>query len=206
MFRGDYGADSGGECTVPVVRRFRTPLNGLGVFWYSYDVGPVHILMFSTEHHFEEGSRQYLWIQNDLKSVNRTRTPWIVVGSHRPMFASDFGDNADQLTSIATQLQLHLEPMFYRHKVDVNLFAHLHSYERSCAMYQEKCVNDGITHVLIGMSGIGLNAQTRAAAHWSRYRDAKFGYTTIIANKTVLHFRYHHNANDNVADQFVLTK
>ena len=33
LFRGNYGADSGGECAVPVVHRFRTPSNGLGVFW-----------------------------------------------------------------------------------------------------------------------------------------------------------------------------
>ena len=89
MFRGNYGADSGGECAVPVVHRFHSPSNGLGVFWYSYDVCPVHIIMFSTEHHFEETSRQYKWLENDLKSVNRTRTPWIIDGSHRPMFTSE---------------------------------------------------------------------------------------------------------------------
>ena len=56
------------------------------------------------------------------------------------------------------------------------------------------------------MSGIGLTAQSHAAAHWSRYRDAVFGYSVIIANKTHLSFRYHHNSNDDVADHFMLSK
>ena len=84
----------------------------------------------------------------DLRSVNRSRTPWIIVGSHRPMYAS-IRDNAHDFDYIALMLQFHLEPLFYRYHVDVNLFAHRHSYERTCPMYQERCVSDGITNVLM---------------------------------------------------------
>jgi hypothetical protein len=45
-FRGNYGYDSGGECAIPMVRRFHSPSNGNGLFWYSFDVGPIHILIF----------------------------------------------------------------------------------------------------------------------------------------------------------------
>ena len=31
---------------------------------------------------------QFLWIEKDLKSVDRKKTPWIVVTSHRPLYAS----------------------------------------------------------------------------------------------------------------------
>ncbi|CAF2896916.1 unnamed protein product [Rotaria sp. Silwood2] len=83
---GNYGYDSGNECAVPMVHRFRSPSNGNGLFWYSFDVDPVHVLCYSTEHDFLPLSLQYAWIERDLSSVDRSRTPWIIVESHRHMY------------------------------------------------------------------------------------------------------------------------
>ena len=201
---GDYGTDSGGECAVPMVRRFHSPSNGNGLFWYSFDVGPVHILYFSTEHNFLINSTQYDWIDNDLRSVNRTLTPWLIVGSHRHMYSSQY-DSAGE-NNIAANLQLHLEPLFYKYHVDLNLFAHRHSYERTCPMFQNKCVSDGVTHVLIGMAGQSLDTSKYQSVEWSKYRDIQFGYTTIYANQTYLQFTYYHDSDDQIADQFELHK
>ena len=44
--------------------------------------------MMSTENNFTAGSPQYKWMENDLKSVNRTLTPWVVIAGHRPMYSS----------------------------------------------------------------------------------------------------------------------
>lgn len=44
--------------------------------------------MMSTENNFTAGSPQYEWMENDLKSVNRTLTPWVVIAGHRPMYSS----------------------------------------------------------------------------------------------------------------------
>ena len=57
-------------------------------FRYSYDYGSVHFIMMSSEHDFREGSRQYKWLENDLKNVDRKKTPWVVLGGHRPMYTS----------------------------------------------------------------------------------------------------------------------
>ena len=202
--RGDYGRDSGGECAVPMVRRFHSPSNGNGLFWYSFKVGPAHILFFSTEHDFRPNSTQYEWIENDLRSVNRSITPWLIVGSHREMYTSE--DNSVGETEITEKLQEYLEPVFYKYHVDLNLFAHRHSYERTCPMYQNKCVSDGITHVLIGMAGQTLEHGKYRPVEWSKYHDAQYGYTTIYANQTYLHFTYYHSNDDKIADQFILRK
>lgn len=203
LFRGNYGTDSAGECSVPMVRRFHTPSNGNGLFWYSFDVGPIHIVFYSTEHDFLSSSPQYDWLEEDLRLVNRSRTPWIIVGSHRPMYSSITREVDDKIKSM---LQSNLEPMFYKYHVDLNLFAHIHSYERSCPMYQEQCLDDGIVHVLIGMAGHNLDFDTYTGAKWSLFHDQQFGYTQISANRTYLHFRYHHNIDDAIIDEFVLTK
>ena len=44
--------------------------------------------MMSSEHDIRPGSRQYTWLENDLKKVDRNKTPWIVLGGHRPMYTS----------------------------------------------------------------------------------------------------------------------
>ena len=186
-----------------MVRRFRSPSNGNGLFWYSFDVGPVHVVHYSTEHDFLHSSPQYKWLENDLSSVDRARTPWIIVGSQRPMYASETDEPDD---FIKLMLQVYLEPLFYRFHVDLNLFAHRHSYERSCAMYQQKCVSNGITNVLIGMAGQNLDKGSYVTTEWSKFHDQQFGYTTIFANRTYLHFTYFHSDNDQIADQFNLQK
>ncbi|CAF3752081.1 unnamed protein product [Rotaria socialis] len=200
---GNYAYDSGGECAVPMVHRFHSPSNGNSLFWYSFDVGPVHIIYYSTEHDFRHTSPQYAWLEQDLRSVDRSRTPWIIVGSHRPMYASETDEPYD-FTKII--LQLSLEPLFYKYHVDVNLFAHKHSYERTCPMFQQKCVSDGITHVLIGMAGQDIDSGQYSGAAWSRYHDQEYGYSQLWANRTYLYFSYYHNSDDMIADQFTLEK
>lgn len=45
-------------------------------------------MMMSTEHNFTQGSPQYEWMGKDLKNVNRSLTPWIVIAGHRAMYTS----------------------------------------------------------------------------------------------------------------------
>ncbi|CAF0977712.1 unnamed protein product [Adineta ricciae] len=198
---GNYGYDSGGECAVPMVHRFHSPSNGNGLFWYSFDIGPVHIVYYSTEHDFRRSSPQYNWLENDLRSVNRTRTPWLIVGSHRPMYTS-----LVVIDLVGLMLQLYIEPLLYTYQVDLNLYAHIHSYERTCSMYQHQCVENGITQVLIGMGGHDLTYGNYSGAAWSVYHDIEFGYTHIKANRTHLTFSYYHTEDDRLVDQFQLKK
>ena len=46
---------AGGECALPTARRFWAPTTEETDYWYSYDFGPIHFLMYSTEHEFHKG-------------------------------------------------------------------------------------------------------------------------------------------------------
>ena len=52
--------------------------------YYSFDHGPIHFVQFSTEVNFEPGSDQYAFVTADLAAVDRSKTPWINAGFHRP--------------------------------------------------------------------------------------------------------------------------
>ena len=92
-----YRKDSGGECGIPYDRRFNMPgpelkskdfLTGSRNIYHSVNVGMVHFIMLSSEHNMTKGSEQYIWLENDLKSVDRKVHPWIVFGQHRPYYGT----------------------------------------------------------------------------------------------------------------------
>ena len=64
---------------------------------YSFDYASVHFIMMSTEHNFTQGSPQYDWMEQDLKNVNRSLTPWVVMAGHRAMYTSQKIESKDLL-------------------------------------------------------------------------------------------------------------
>lgn len=50
---------------------------------FSFDYGNIHLVMLNTETDFTINSPQYNWLAQDLSSVNRALTPWLIVTGHR---------------------------------------------------------------------------------------------------------------------------
>ena len=151
---GNMGDDSLGECGVPTAARFDGTGNGNKVFWYSFDEGGVHVVVMSSEHDWRQGSTQYAWLASDLKSVNRTKTPWIILATHRMMYTTQAKEVNDYKVSLGMREQL--EDLLYAYQVNLMLVGHQHSYERSCAAYRGECVKDGVsgtTHLVVGSAG-----------------------------------------------------
>ena len=133
--------------------------------YYSFDQGPVHFLQMSTEEAFSPGSPQWTFIVRDLQSVNRTRTPWVVVGMHRPIYTSSL--NGVTFTSdqgVASDLREALEQVFFTYQVDMTWSGHVHVYERTCPIYQKTCLGyaaDGTAnapvHTCFGNGGYALS-------------------------------------------------
>lgn len=48
--------------------------------WYSFNTGNVHFLILDSERPTQHGSPQHSFAAADLAAVNRSVTPWIVVG------------------------------------------------------------------------------------------------------------------------------
>jgi len=128
---GNFGNDSGGECGVPTVSHFTMPnsTNSNGLFWYSFDYGSVHTTVISTEHDLSPGSVQHGWLVADLQSVDRQRTPWVVVEGHRPLYESQmkWEDNA-----VGIVRRYELDDVLQDNNVDLVLAGHYHSYMRTC--------------------------------------------------------------------------
>ena len=111
--------------------RFFMPANGNGNLWFSFNIGPVHVASISSEHNYTIGSEQWLWLQNDLQSVDRSVTPWVFVSLHRPIYSSDEDEYGSHCPGGV--FAVNLEPLLVQNKVDLVLQGHEHCAERTQA-------------------------------------------------------------------------
>jgi hypothetical protein len=148
------GTDSGGECGVPYNANFPwASQNPEAPFqerepWYEIVYGSVHTIVMSTEHDFTPGSPQYAWIERALANVDRTVTPWLMVAGHRPMYV-----DSDYVGPATAKLKEYMEDLFVKYKVDVCIWGHNHSYQRSCLVQ-----NNGTCVKGLDRAGVHLNA------------------------------------------------
>lgn len=185
--------NTGGECGVPISKRFAVPENGNGVFWYSYDQSLIHTVMLSSEHNITKGSKQYVWLEKDLESVDRSLTPWLVVEIHRPVYNSEIYDWSGPI--VTEGLQNEVEDLFHLHQVDLVLSGHYHSYFRSCdGLFAYKCNNGGPTYVTVGTGGAPLdsNASTIIPNDYTKAFDrSNWGVgRASVYNASMLHWEF----------------
>ncbi|KAK9277156.1 hypothetical protein L1049_006695 [Liquidambar formosana] len=189
-----YGIDGGGECGVPYSLKFNMPGNfseptgthapATGNLFYSFDMGTVHFVYISTETDFLPGSSQYDFIKHDLESVDRKKTPFVVVQGHRPMYTTSYEGGDAPLT---VKLVEHLEPLFVKNKVTLALWGHVHRYERFCPLKNFTCGS-------IGHEWGGSRAITSPCCDWNGRRKlatlfGNQGQTTQLTQST-------HNLSD----------
>lgn len=80
---------------------------------------------------------------------------------------------------------LRKEPLFspftQKYKVDLALWGHHHSYQRTCPVYALKCTPGAPVHVVIGMAGQGLSHNLRYVvrdiASWTELSERIHGWT-----------------------------
>lgn len=105
--------------------------------------------------------QQYKWLEADLKAVDRTKTPWVIAMSHRPMYSSE-------VSSYQQKIRAAFEGLMLQYGVDAYLAGHIHWYERLWPLGANGTIdraaivdkhtyiaNTGksITHIINGMAG-----------------------------------------------------
>ena len=97
---------------------------GNGTF-HSFNVGLIHVALVSSEVYFSLQPHsaglmleQAEWLEADLKAVDRTATPFVILGLHQPFYcsANDDQDDCHQLTSL---VRMGLEKIIYQGGVDM---------------------------------------------------------------------------------------
>jgi hypothetical protein len=202
----DYGSDSGGECGIVYSSRLAMPAAGPKEPWYAFNFGPVHFVVLSSEHDFLPNSTQYDFVQSDLASVDRSLTPWVIVGSHRPMYTA--AENVSQAEGPLFWLQRKtFEPLMLEYQVDIVFTAHIHFYERSCRLVDYVCHEDkGPVYVVAGMAGAPITPLPPAPLPvWTANMQARAGFVAVDATEKELKWSFI-GIDGQVYDSLVLTK
>lgn len=175
--------------------------------FYSFNVGPVHVIGFSTEFYyylefgFEQIVNQYKWLEQDLKKANepenRARQPWIVTMAHKPMYCSNNNDDECLYTDGYTFIRLGLpfiqayglETLFAKYGVDLEFWAHEHSYERMWPVYNRTIYNgtegayidpDAPVHIVTGSAGCNERHDPFGVPRqWTAVQSDDYGYTRM---------------------------
>ncbi|XP_074646182.1 acid phosphatase type 7-like isoform X2 [Tubulanus polymorphus] len=173
--------------------------------WYSFDVGLIHFISYSTEVYFDRHHRhniqlQKTWLIHDLEraNVSRVERPWIVAFGHRPMYCSntDYPDCEKR----DTILRAGLEDIFDKYGVDLVVQAHEHSYERTWPLYRGHVYERSYVapkapvHVINGAAGNneGLDTFKTKIAPWSAYQlgDDAYGSYGIMRAHNDSHLQW----------------
>ncbi|MCK5055324.1 MAG: metallophosphoesterase [Candidatus Aminicenantes bacterium] len=111
-----------------------------GTRYFSYDYGPVHVVLLDQYVSYTPGSAQYTWLENDLAATSK---PWKILAFHEPGWsAGGHGNN--------TTVQEYLQPLCLQYAVKLVFCGHNHYYAR--------CDVDGIQHITTGGGGAPLYA------------------------------------------------
>eukprot|EP00983_Pelagomonas_calceolata_P064883 1148336-Pelagomonas_calceolata.AAC.4 len=65
-------------------------------------------------------TNDYTWLERDLSSVDRCKTPWLALVLHRPMYVVYPHEENRQ---IGEELRAMLEPLLLHHRVDLTIAA-----------------------------------------------------------------------------------
>jgi Predicted phosphohydrolases len=216
--------------------RFYMPLNDANEgtnYFYSFDMGPAHFVMFNTEAYFYYSNitqvTQLNWLKADLAKANENRSlrPWLILLSHHPLYCSvnwnlpllqDNGDcGVDTLV-----LQAALEDLFYENGVDIYFQAHVHNYERDGPIYKNQSIPseyDGpnvhigpnapiyITNGNAGNEEGHNDPVSPTPQDWAQFWTNDYGYgRLIIYNNTHLYYEQYSAPQLNVIDYLWIVK
>ncbi|KAI4858746.1 putative acid phosphatase [Hypoxylon rubiginosum] len=194
-------------------------------FWYSFEYGMVHFIMINTETDFDDApdgqggsaglnsgpfgvaDQQLEFLEADLASVDRTVTPWLLVGGHRPWYTTG-GSGCDPC-------QAAFEPLLYKYGVDLAIFGHVHNSQRFQPVYNNtadsKGMDDPTAPMYIvaggagnieGLSAVGSNLTYNSFAYADDFSYAKISF--LDANNLQVDFI--RSATGEVLDTSVLYK
>ncbi|ENH74289.1 Acid phosphatase [Fusarium oxysporum f. sp. cubense race 1] len=181
------------------------------------DAGPFGYIDGSIKE--KKAYQQYHWLKEDLRNVDRCKTPWVIVMGHRPMYSSHGGN-----------YHLHLreafEMLFLKHKVDLYIAGHVHWYERlkpirNCTVDTPSVINENTYEVNPGYSMVHLingaagNIESHSTINMSlslpditAHRNlTSFGFSKLtVYNATTLSWKFIQGHDGLVGDEVTVLK
>jgi hypothetical protein len=189
--------------------------------YYSHDFKNIHFISLSTEHPFEEGSRQYEFIKNDLENVSKNEDiDWIIIHNHKSFYSTR--NDIDT----ARELRNTYLPLFEKYNVDLVISSHNQYYERTYPLlynYEDDTDPiflrddlkpnyyhnpDGIIFLTVGTAGDELQEIVDRKDYYVIQDDDVYGVLNfeLTNNGRTLIGTFHDTDDHIILDKFVISK
>ncbi|KAF0976862.1 hypothetical protein FDP41_004157 [Naegleria fowleri] len=218
--------------------RFFMPLRNTSQYghnmWYSFEHGPITFVSISTETNYPNAfyseynfkGDQLAWLEHTLSSIDRKKTPWVIVVGHRPVYSSKHGfSTADgQVSGESLRIQSAFEDIIVKYHVDIMMVGHVHSYERTYPVYKTQVERKNNfhnlrypIHIVNGAGGCIEGVTHEWYIHfghdWSAnifYKDEGYGILRTSYSRQTrvhsLHFDFHAAKTNEIVDTVTITK
>ncbi|MFP5369171.1 MAG: purple acid phosphatase family protein, partial [Actinomycetes bacterium] len=155
------------------------PMPAPGSGWYGLDWGDAHVLVLDSLRPYGPGSPQYAFAEAELAA--RQQAAWQIVVVHSPPYNSTSSPAGG-----SPGVRRDLVPLFERHGVDLVLSGDSHNYQRSKPLLGGAPAPGGVTYVLTGGGGNGLNVFSGPMPDWLAYREASYQSLKVDVSATAL--------------------
>ncbi|QHN86180.1 Purple acid phosphatase [Arachis hypogaea] len=131
--------------------RFAVPAEESGSksnLYYSFDAGGIHFIMLGAYADYNSTGAQFAWLKQDLQSLDRSVTPWLVASWHPPWYNS-YASHYQEFEC----MRLEMEALLYQYGVDIVFNGHVHAYERMNRVYNYTSDKYGPVYIIVGDGG-----------------------------------------------------
>jgi hypothetical protein len=193
-------------------------------------VGLIHFVGMSTEHDYTIGSAQYLWIEQDLMNLDRTKTPWVIFGGHRAMYInSNYGGSVTSDITVMNALIENIEPLLWKYRVNLAFWGHNHVVQRHAAVLNKTVIQHSVliessvygevptamhddpqatVHMVVGTGGAQFTENyVSPYPDWNEKVFYKYGYARVVThNASYLEWEWVSSIDHLVYDIMVITQ
>lgn len=177
-------------------------------YFYKFQYGNTDFFMIDTNKNVDAGSEQYAWLD---RALSKSKATWKIVCHHHPAYSSDENDYGDLWkTNRSTRGDARvrkLTKLYDKHEVDIVWCGHIHSYERTWHIRNNKVVaeNKGTMYMVTGGGGGGLETAGPVKPYFQNNVRHGHHYCMVSVNGGTLEFKAF-DLENSLFDYLKLTK
>jgi predicted phosphodiesterase len=126
-------------------------------YYYTFDYGNARFYMIDSNRPVNKGDKMYIWLEDQLAKSDKS---WNFVINHHAPYSSDendFGNTYLEKSYHSNDQVRELIPLYEKYNVDIVFYGHVHTYERSWPLFQNKVDQEkGVLYMNVGGAGGGL--------------------------------------------------
>lgn len=156
--------------------------------YYTFTYCGAQFFIIDSNLELEPGSEQYNWLEEELA---KSKAVWKIASHHHPAYSSDYDDYGNSETSLRLKgdpVVLPLIPLYEKYNVDIVFSGHIHSYERTWQIANDKIDDDGVVYIQTGGAGGNLEKSAVMRSWFTAKVKSAHNFCLVSVNGNQLYF------------------